>query len=128
MRLVQLWQAADEGVAVGRMCRRPDRQGTNVHPADLDAVVQVCLLPSSDSQELRIPFAIESALIRDAANEGVAKGLWAVCMLPMLPMLSPRLVIALQSLDRTPSSLSLASRSPSRSPSVSPFLSACLPF
>jgi acyl-coenzyme A synthetase/AMP-(fatty) acid ligase len=72
IRLVQGWKG--DGVAIARLQRRNDRQGTNVHPADLDAVIQVCLRPPSDSVELKLPFVVEHALVQ----VGFSPGLWAV--------------------------------------------------
>ena len=72
--LVQMWGGA--GNAMARLRARSTREGTQVHPADVDDALctsGVIALNSGDG-ETRLPFALDSALLQDAARE-----LWAVC-------------------------------------------------
>ena len=44
------------------------QQGTHIHPADLDATIQLCLMPRDDEDELRLPFAVEGAQLVPLSN------------------------------------------------------------
>ena len=72
------WECGSEATA--RLRRRSSLAGTQVHPADLDGALQVSLLPwlcsagQYDSKETRLPFAVDSVLMRGPA----AGVLWAL--------------------------------------------------
>ena len=85
------WGGTDGASA--RLCSRSSREGTQVHPADLDdALCTSAIISSSGSgdSEARLPFAIDGALL-----QGVPGDLWAVryfqCTNPLLMPHSPLL-------------------------------------
>ena len=71
--LINAWGGASDGLA--RLRARSTREGTKVHPADLDDAL--CTSAAIDSSgrgnATRLPFAVDGALLQDAASE-----LWAV--------------------------------------------------
>jgi acyl transferase domain-containing protein len=71
--LTQVW--GGNNVAAARLQSRVMREGTAVHPADLDDALCVTMLALSwaDSGETRLPFAVDHAWLRDGMGE-----LWAV--------------------------------------------------
>ena len=71
--LVQAWGGAINALA--RLRARSTREGTHVHPADLDDALCTSgvLASSSGGGETRLPFAVDDALLQGAAGE-----LWAV--------------------------------------------------
>ena len=70
--LARAWAAAATGVAMARLRDRVELRGMQVHPADVDAALQLSASHCSSS-ELRLPFAVDKAMLQDAAGE-----LWAV--------------------------------------------------
>ena len=78
-RLVQLLWAATPNRNQGRVARLKTRvlwQGTTIHPADLDSSFQLGVQLLSESEEtdkLRLPFAVDDALLQGAPGR-----LWAV--------------------------------------------------
>ena len=68
------WECGSEATA--RLRRRSSLAGTQVHPADLDNALQSTALLRRDdaSQETRLPFAVDSVLMRGPA----AGVLWAL--------------------------------------------------
>ena len=59
--------------ADGRLRVRAAREGTHAHPADLDdALCTGSLLAAGGGGETRLPFAVEDALLREAAGEPLA--------------------------------------------------------
>ena len=68
------WECGSEATA--RLRRRASLAGTQVHPADLDNALQstALLRRASASEETRLPFAVDSVLMRGPA----AGVLWAV--------------------------------------------------
>ena len=71
--ITHAWACGD--AASGQLRARLLNQGTDVHPADLDDALCVGALTggSGTSNETRLPFAVDDALLR-----GVAGKLWAV--------------------------------------------------
>ena len=70
--LVSAWGSASDAVA--RLRARSTREGTQVHPADLDdALCTSAAMDSGGSGETRLPFAVDDALLQGAPGE-----LWAV--------------------------------------------------
>ena len=74
--LVQAWGSEDG--AVGLLRTRPEKQGTQVHPADLDDALCTGALTSGSGRDLetRLPFAVEDTLL-----QGTVGKLWTVCHL-----------------------------------------------
>ena len=71
--LEQAW-GGNDGAAVARLRVRSARQGTQVHPADLDdALCLSAIVSSSSTNETRLPFAVDAALLQGAPGQ-----LWAV--------------------------------------------------
>ena len=70
--LMQAWSGSN--CALARLAARLTHEGTQVHPADLDDVMCVAALVSSNGgdDETRLTFSIETAVIRGAA----ARKLW----------------------------------------------------
>jgi len=85
--LLQVWSGGAQGIA--RLRTRVARQGTQVHPADLDDALclGVIVSDSSDSQA-RLPFAVDEARLHAAA--GV---LWAVRATPAHLQSSPDVTV-----------------------------------
>jgi hypothetical protein len=88
------WGGKDDASA--RFRSRSSREGTQVHPADLDDALCTSAIISSSrggGSEARLPFAIDDALL-----QGVPGDLWAVrhfqCTTPM-PMPHPPMLCAL---------------------------------
>ena len=94
--LVQAW-GGSSSTAIARLQWRGSQQGTQVHPADLDdalsmsvmAVLSSPLWPAivtatGGSQETRLPFAVDSALLH-----GGPGSLWAVVSCSCASYLSP---------------------------------------
>ena len=83
--LRRTWAAGADAaeVAAARLRARSARQGTLVHPADLDGAIQLSALAAEHSAavEMRLPFAVDEALLCGGAGE-----LWAVraCLSPSL--------------------------------------------
>ena len=71
--LVQLWGGTNDAAA--RLCARSRRDGTQVHPADLDDAqcAGAVIAPSGGGRETRLPFAVDDALLQGSTGE-----LWAV--------------------------------------------------
>ena len=69
-RIERCWGSIEpDNVNVARLLSRSSWHGANVHPADLDAAIQLCLLPPhAHTNELRLPFAVEVALLRNMAS------------------------------------------------------------
>ena len=66
------------GVAAARLRARASKEGTQVHPADLDdALCATALVSSGDGGGTRLPFAVDTALL-----EGSAGTLWAFAARP----------------------------------------------
>ena len=82
--LSHLWGGRDNAAAA-RLRVRSQLQGTQMHPADLDdALCLGALISGGDgSNETRLPFAVDDALLRGAADK-----LWAVRYMRTRP--SPR--------------------------------------
>lgn len=69
----QLWRWAGGGAVATRLHARMVRQGTLVHPADLDGALQASAAVSTCGDgETRLPFAVDAAVMR-----GGAVKLWA---------------------------------------------------
>ena len=89
-RLTQVW--CGTLTCLGQLCLRTRRQGTIVHPADLDAGVS--MKPVLWSNSIGLPFLVANALVQDASH----KLAWAVSAslipinahAPMLPLLCSR--------------------------------------
>jgi hypothetical protein len=79
--VTHLWGGRDNAAAA-RLRVRSQLQGMQVHPADLDDALCVGALTSSGdgSNETRLPFAVDDALLRGAAGK-----LWAVRYMPTRP-------------------------------------------
>ncbi len=61
------WVAREAGLAIGQLRRRTLRQGTFIHPADLDGVLQLtAMLVSSSAAETRLPFTVGEAALWSA--------------------------------------------------------------
>ena len=77
--LLQAWGGGDGGAASARLrARRSARDGTVVHPADLDGALQLSAVATSGrgggrAGETRLPFAVDDARLCGAAGEP-----WAV--------------------------------------------------
>ena len=57
------------GAAVGRLCRRSRKEGTRVHPADLDGSLHLSsLLAEAEEGETRLPFSVGEAALADASG------------------------------------------------------------
>ena len=57
------------GAAVGRLCRRSRKEGTRVHPADLDGSLHLSsLLAVTAAGETRLPFSVGEAALADASG------------------------------------------------------------
>ena len=57
------------GAAVGRLCRRSRKEGTRVHPADLDGSLHLSsLLAEAAAGETRLPFSVGEAALADASG------------------------------------------------------------
>ena len=77
--LVRCWQAAS--IATFAHIRpRPlkHQRGTRIHPADLDATIQICLMPTKEEQHLRLPFAVETARLQPSGMQSMTR-YWTVC-------------------------------------------------
>eukprot|EP00967_Tisochrysis_lutea_P158953 scaffold327053_cov62-Tisochrysis_lutea.AAC.1 len=73
-RLVKARMSWLTGVAVGRVRRRLLRQQLVVHPADLDAGLQLTvLLMRGTSREMRLPFSVSAAVLQRTCGH-----MWAV--------------------------------------------------
>ena len=85
-RLVQAAWVGEGAAAVGQLRLRSSRGGTQMHPADLDAAIQVGVLPpiSNGSSETRLPFALNGAVLKAAEGE-----LWGVRALRLLVSPAP---------------------------------------
>ena len=70
-RLVHAWAAGGGWSATARLQARMRRAATQVHPADLDGALQLGTLTSTTASdgELQLPFAVDSALLHEAAGE-----------------------------------------------------------
>ena len=66
--LQALWANREAGVGVGRLRRRCNRFGTQVHPADLDGALQQTALIAEDTDagETRLPFMVGEATLTSA--------------------------------------------------------------
>ena len=63
----EAWRNGDHGVALGKLCKRTRRQGTQVHPADLDAALQLTsLVTGSSTGETKLPFKVSEAVLTAA--------------------------------------------------------------
>ena len=77
--LLHAWGGGDGGAASARMrARRSARDGTVVHPAELDGALQLSAVAASGrgggrEGETRLPFAVDDAQLCGAAGEA-----WAV--------------------------------------------------
>ena len=70
--LMNAWGGASDAFA--RLRARLTREGTQVHPADLDdALCTSGFIASNDSSETRLPFAVDDAQLHGAMGQ-----LWAV--------------------------------------------------
>eukprot|EP00966_Prymnesium_polylepis_P086219 1995917-Prymnesium_polylepis.1 len=69
--LEQAWVAGAEAGARMRLRQGSARQGTQVHPADLDGALQLSALTASadGTGEARLPFAVDEARLQSANNE-----------------------------------------------------------
>ena len=74
--LVQVWGGASN--ALSRLRARATRDGTPVHPADLDDALCTSGVMASSGRdgEARLPFVVDDAMLQGALGE-----LWAVCAL-----------------------------------------------
>ena len=74
-RLQQAW-CLDGGEATSQLRLRQARQGTEVHPGDLDGALQLSILimPTGGKLETRLPFAVDTAMLQGAVGQQ-----WAVC-------------------------------------------------
>ena len=61
-RLARGWSCTDPNVTLALLHERAACFGVPTHPADVDAAVQLSLLPAAGEQELRLPFAVEQVL------------------------------------------------------------------
>ncbi|KAL1524553.1 hypothetical protein AB1Y20_019445 [Prymnesium parvum] len=59
-RLARVW--SDDSRLYGRLLPRRDRQGTSVHPADLDAALQLVVLPSPGEKTIQLPFSVSQTV------------------------------------------------------------------
>ena len=61
--LMHAERSTDTNVTLAKLPARlqSQQQGTRIHPADLDAMIQLCLMPRDDEDDLRLPFAVEGA-------------------------------------------------------------------
>ena len=77
--LLHAWGGGEGGAASARLrARRSARDGTAVHPADLDGALQLSAVSASSrgggrEGETRLPFAVDDAWLRSAEGEP-----WAV--------------------------------------------------
>ena len=63
-RLDEAWAGFDAGAAVARLGRRRDWHGTRVHPADLDAALQLPMaLLRGAAAETLLPFAVARSVL-----------------------------------------------------------------
>ena len=75
--LTQAWSG--DGAAASRV-HSTSRQGTKVHPSELDAALQLtALLSSGESEGARLPFAVDSVLMRGPAAACVAMYSYLPC-------------------------------------------------
>ena len=83
--VTHLWGGRDNAAAA-RLRVRSQLQGTQVHPADLDDALRVGALTAGGdgSNETRLPFAVDDALLRGAAGK-----LWAVRYMATRPWPRP---------------------------------------
>jgi acyl transferase domain-containing protein/acyl carrier protein len=73
-RMLATAYATQAGAGLGRLHRRTRREGTRVHPADLDAALQLtAVLADGAANETRLPFSIGSAALYSACGR-----LWSV--------------------------------------------------
>jgi acyl transferase domain-containing protein len=72
--ILQGWGCCSRQTATSRLRHRSDRQGMLVHPADLDGALQLSSTVVGKGGGLRVPFAIDAALLGGAPS---AK--WTVC-------------------------------------------------
>ena len=71
--LLSAWRSG-AGAALSRLRARPERQGTQVHPADLDdGLCTSAIVSHVRALETRLPFAVDSAALRGSTGEQ-----WAV--------------------------------------------------
>ena len=82
--LLHAWGGGGDGTAASARLRacRSARDGTTVHPAELDGALQLSMVTASGSGggregEPRLPFAVDDARLRGVAGEP-----WAVRALP----------------------------------------------
>ena len=80
--VTHLWGGRDNAATARLRVRSQLQGGTQVHPADLDDALCVGALTSgaNGSNETRLPFAVDGALLCGAAGK-----LWAVRRMPILP-------------------------------------------
>ena len=74
--IATMWTTSPAGWAMGRLRSRGSSSGPFVHPADLDAALQLGFaddLASTDSQRTQVPFAIDQVLM-----QAIRRDLWAV--------------------------------------------------
>ena len=60
----------DSGIAVGQLRRRSRREGTRVHPADLDGSLHLTALlaEATAASEIRLPFSVGEATLSDVSG------------------------------------------------------------
>ena len=68
-RTLEVAAVSSAGTAVGRLCRRSRKEGTRVHPADLDGSLHLSsLLAEAGEGETRLPFSVGEAALADASG------------------------------------------------------------
>jgi hypothetical protein len=83
--LISAWGGASDALARLRARAWSTQAGTQVHPADLDdALCTSAVVASSGSSWMRLPFAVDKALLKGALGD-----LWAVRAHSPLPFRPP---------------------------------------
>ena len=103
-RVSHAWTCEDPSVVLALLRACDAFPGVPIHPADVDAAVQLSLLPRAGEQELRLPFAVEQVLVATVRGgyhpTKPRRELWAVSLSPPAPLLACPLPARLRARQR----------------------------